>query len=54
MKLVLGQQVKFLGRVFTFIFTTLSGNHPSFSLDLEEHLATSGHEIEEAHSRRST
>ena len=51
MKLVLGQQVKFLGRVFTFIFTTLSGNHPSFSLDLEEQLASSRREIREAHRR---
>ena len=33
-----------------FIFTTLFGN-PSFSLDLEEHLAASRHEIEEAHRR---
>ena len=47
MKLMLGQQVKFLLRVFAFIFATLSGN-PSFSLDLEEQLVASRCEIEEA------
>ena len=50
MKLMLGQQVKFPWRVFAFIFTTLSVN-PSFSLDLEEQLATSRREIEEARRR---
>ena len=48
MKLMLQKQVKFLWRVFPFIFVTLSDN-PSFSLDLEEQLAASWREIEEAH-----
>jgi hypothetical protein len=47
MKLMLGQLVKFLLRVFAFIFVTLFGNS-SFSLDLEEQLATSRLEIKEA------
>ena len=46
MKLMFGQQVKFVWIVFAFIFATLSDN-PSFSFDLKEQLATSHREIEE-------
>jgi len=37
-------------RIFAFIFTPLSGN-PSFSLDLEEQLVASCHEIKEVRRR---
>jgi heat shock protein HspQ len=50
MKLMLGQQVKFLLRVFAFIVVILFSN-PSFSLDLEEQLAASRREIKVAHHR---